>query len=460
MKKALFITLALVLVAGFAVGAYAEERLKLSGEYRVRGFYTDNHQDGQSTFDDSQKNNNLSYFDQRFRMGGTITAAEGITANFRFDFGESTWGARTVSTDVDVDTALSVSLSNSAASNGRYANGTFGEFHIDRLYLRLERELFNFVAGQFNGAFGYTSAFETQQKWLLARFKTPVVIDLAYIKVDEGSGVTDESTLNTEDDTVFGLNAMFAQEAFTVGAFLGYRVNDTQNQEAFLSGTTATIDTSVNENDLTAFGVYGQANFGMMSFKGEFDFFDGESKTKGATTKTDIKGQQLWLYGDFKFGDNMKLPINFVYAKGYADKSNESQEWQIAPAFGDFVPQSIGAWGGDYLIFPGEEIWDPAGTGGGVMGLMVGFDFAAAEVHNFYTQIGYVEPDTVLNVTATVTGADTYESQYWIQGAWAWACLPSTELSANLLYTQPKFKDSTFKDDAGYALYTKLRVKF
>ena len=80
MKKALFITLALVLVAGFAVGAYAEERLKLSGEYRVRGFYTDNFKPGggQSTFENdtsSGKANNLSYFDQRFRLGGSISPA-------------------------------------------------------------------------------------------------------------------------------------------------------------------------------------------------------------------------------------------------------------------------------------------------------------------------------------------------------------------------------------------------
>ena len=469
MKKALLITLALVLVFGFAIGASAEERLSLSGQYRIRGFYTDNwNANSRNTnFDNDNKSNNNSYFDQRFRLGGSITPAEGISANFRFDFGEETWGNRQTVADIDIDTNATLSLSNSVPGVGRPTED--GEVQIDRLYLRLEREMFNFVGGKYNGVLGYTSAVDIQSNWLLARFKTPVVIDIGYIKIDEGTGTSDEeetappTTLNTEDDTAYVLQAAFNQENFGVGGFVGYRENKTQNLSAsllFTGGTfVGTIDTSVNENDLTVFGFYGNFNAGMFTLKGEVDIFSGENKTRGSTTKTDVKGQQVWLYGEVKLADNMKIPVNFLYAKGYADKTGETQAWQLAGAFSDFAPQSLANWAADYYIVPSTEIWDPAGTGGGVMGLMVGFDFMPMEAHNIYTQVGYVEPDKEVT-SASTAGTASFEKQYWIQGAWVWNCLPSTELSAHVIYQTPKFKDSSVKDDSGWGLLTKLAVSF
>ena len=446
MKRFFFISLALILVAGFVATAAAEDRLALSGEYRVRGFYTDN-------FSDYDSDNNAdanSYFDQRFRLGAKITAAEGVTANMRMDFGESKWGAR--------------DSNNSVPSYGRYVDETGDsaqELHIDRLFLRIERDIANFVAGQFAGAYGYTSGYETQNKWLLLRLKPgPVFIDLNYIKVDEGTGLSDESgPLYTEDADLYGANVLYNAENFAAGAWLGYGYDKTADTPA--AGTVA-------DDNLTGFGLYGSFAAGMFDFKGEIDIFSGEAVNQipAGSPKTDLKGQQLWLYGNVKLGDKMAIPIHFVYAKGYADKANESQVVEMAPAFGDFYPYNLSSiWNGDYTPWNSGEAFDVSGQGGGVMGLYAGFDWAVAEEHKIEFQLGYAAPDTELNVgdstpTGPASGQQTLESFTFGAAGWQWNFVPAADFSAAFVYGAPSFKDSTQKDDASYQLLTKIRVKF
>jgi hypothetical protein len=440
MKRILLIALAVVLVVSIT-SVYADERVKLSGEYRVRGWYTDNlvGTSGQVNWDNNDDSNNESYFDQRFRVGTTITAAEGVTANMRFDYGEETWGARNADGTVP--------------SNGRPTEGA--ELQIDRLYLRLEKDMFNFIAGEYDGAFGYTSAFETQSKWLLLRLKLPVIIDLAYLKLDEGQGTSDEDTsgLNTDDATAYGLHVAYNAEQFGAGAFVGYR----QQNEGILNTVAQ------NDSNLTVVGVYGNFNLGMVELKGEFDYFDGTAQLKNSFTKTDLKGQQAWVYAGIKLGDKLKVPVHAVYAKGYASNANEDQAWQLAPAFGDFAPQDLdGNYYADYFFFNSSEIFDPAGTGGGVMGLMAGVDFQLNEELLLQGQVGYVQPEDSIdyNLLLGNVGPDTYSSQYWAQVGATWSFMPATDFTAIVLYTQPSYDDSAVPDDAGYGLFTKIRVKF
>jgi hypothetical protein len=480
MKRILFISLALVLVAGFVVTAYAEDRLSLGGEYRVRGFYSKN----LSNFNSDNKADEQSYFDQRFRMGAKITAAEGVTANFRFDFGEEVWGTRQpTSLDAIAGGAAnsipgSASLTNTVPGSGRPTEN--GELQIDRLYLRIERDIANFAAGQYAGAFGYTSAFETQSKWLLLRVKPgPMFIDLAYIKLDEGFGTTDnDESPWTEDADVYALNFMYNGEKFGVGAFGGYRVDKTRNRSltlALATTLTATTSDAVRDSDLTGFGLYFNGSFGIVDVKAEVDIFSGENKTSSpavpATTppslvsnndKVDLKGQQFWAYGNFKFGDTMALPVHFTYAKGYANKAGETQVVEMAPAFGDFYPNNLSSiWNGDYQPYPGGEAFDVAGTGGGVMALMAGFDWAVVDQHKLEFQLGYAAPeDEIKYVAGTTTGAQTLESFIWGAAGWQWNFVPAADFSAVLLYSAPSYADPNQKDDAGYGLFTKIRVKF
>jgi hypothetical protein len=317
--------------------------------------------------------------------------------------------------------------------------------------------MFNFVAGQYDGAFGLVSAFETQAKWLLLRLKLPVIIDIAYLKLDEGTGTSDESDIGTEDATAYGLHVGFSQESFSAGAFLGYKEDkstSTLSVSAFAPPSVFTVS-ATQDSDLMVFGVYGTFNLGIADLKAEFDYFDGESKLEGAAAGTDLKGQQLYVGAALKFGDAMKLPIHFVYAKGYADKANEDQAWQLAPAFGDFAPQSLDPYAADYFFFPGAEIWDPSGEGGGVLGLMVGLDVQLGEPVMLLTQIGYVEPDV-----STATGVGSLDKFYWLQAGVVWNLLPATDFEAIASYTSPSFKDSTVADDGGWGLYTKIKVKF
>lgn len=474
MKRFFFISLALVLVAGFVVTAYAEDRLALSGEYRVRGFYSEN----LKNFDSDNNSDNDSYFDQRFRLGGKITAAEGVTANFRFDFGEEMWGSRQVtSLDGLAQSALdtlpsSIKISNKVPGNGRPTEN--GELQIDRLYLRIERDIANFVAGQYDGAFGYVSAFETQQKWLLLRLKPgPVFIDLAYIKLDEGYGKTDESDPPwTEDGDLYGANVMYNGEKFGLGAFVGYKTDKTRNRVATLTATTLALSDTVNDNTLTGFGVYFNGSFGIVDLKAEFDYFDGEAQASSVTfgtpnslvpgAKGDLKGQQFYAMGKFKFGDTMALPVHFNYAKGYANTAGETQVVQMAPAFGDFYPNNLSSiWNGDYQPFPGGEAFDVAGTGGGVISLAVNFDWQLVEEHKIEFQLGYALPeDEIKYVAGTTTGAQTLDTFTWLAAGWQWNFVPAADFSAVVLYDMPSYDDPNKKDDAGYGLFTKIRVKF
>jgi len=493
MKRFFFISLALVLVAGFVVTAYAEDRLALSGEYRVRGFYSENLSD----FNSDNDADALSYFDQRFRLGGTITAAEGVTANFRFDFGEENWGSRQPKDLSAQATALfdnapsgTVAIGSSVPSNGRPTENA--ELQIDRLYLRIERDIANFVAGQYDGAFGYVSAFETQQKWLLLRVKPgPMFIDLAYIKLDEGTGTSDEETLWTEDADLYGLNAVYNSEKFNVGAFVGYKTDKTRNKGAsikvagssttFPSVTTSSFD-KVMDSSLTGFGVYFGGSFGMVDVKAEFDYFDGETKSSTPSSrytgvppvlapanplvsnndKVDQKGQQFWASGTFKFGDAMSLPVQAWYAKGYANKAGETQVVEMAPAFGDFYPYNLSSiWNGDYAPFVSGEAFDVAGTGGGVMALAVNFNWQLMEEHLLEFQAGYAMPEDDIKYKAGVTtGAQTMDSFTWLTAGWQYNFVPAADFSAVLLYDVPSYDDPNQKDDGGYGLYTKIRVKF
>jgi hypothetical protein len=440
MKRFFFISLALILVAGFVTTAAAEDRLSLSGEYRVRGFYTEN----TFGYDSDDKSDNLSYFDQRFRLGGKITASEGVTANFRMDFGESKWGQRDGNGNVP--------------GNGRYENGTFGEFHIDRLYLRIERDIANFVAGQYDGAYGYVSAYETQAKWLLLRLKPgPLFIDLNYIKADEGAGNSDEKDLGTEDADLFGANVMYNAENFAAGAWLGYGMDKTSDAAA--PATTETFD-----SDLTGVGLYGSGSFGIVDIKAEFDFFSGEEKdtlAPAGTPTEDLKGQQFWGYANIKLGDTMAIPVHLLYAKGYANKENESQVVEMAPAFGDFYPYNLSSiWNGDYSPWGSGEAFDVADTGGGIMGLFAGFDMAVAEEHKIEFQAGYAMPEDEVKAGVGVAPEDTMSSFMFGAAGWSWDFVPAAQFAAAFVYGVPSFDDGTAKDDAAYQLLTKIRVKF
>ena len=81
MSKFLKIMIVLLTIAAVAAPVMAEDRLSLNGEMRVRGWYID---DGGDSTD--------SFMDQRLRIGGKLSVAEGVSITFRFDETEATWG--------------------------------------------------------------------------------------------------------------------------------------------------------------------------------------------------------------------------------------------------------------------------------------------------------------------------------------------------------------------------------
>jgi len=93
--------------------------------------------------------------------------------------------------------------------------------------------------------------------------------------------------------------------------------------------------------------------------------------------------------------------------------------------------------------------------------LAVNFDWQLVEEHKIEFQLGYALPeDEIKYVAGTTTGAQTLDTFTWLAAGWQWNFVPAADFSAVVLYDMPSYDDPNKKDDAGYGLFTKIRVKF
>jgi hypothetical protein len=416
MKKFLVALMAVFFVVSIVGFACAEDRLKMSGAYRVRFWDRENYSD----YSDASNADDQNYFDQRFRMGGTFAVAEGITAEFRFDISEAQWGMGS-----GVTTKL---------GGNQPVGGSSAELNVDRAFMRIEKDLYNLVVGQHYVSFGDAILLDQQTWGAVLRFKLPVVIDLTYDMIDENGSLNDS-----------GANA----DQQVIGAQFSYKAD---NWNAGLFGA-AVLDSGPADNNNFGIGLNGGWSAGMWALKGEADFFGGD------TAGLDSAGAQVYLDFQANVMPNLMLGVDGYYAAGYSD-ATKTQITGISD-WGSWTPSDWGT-GFNTELNPlngignrtggttsANPIYDPSGNGAGVLGI------------GFYGQWRFYEPLLLkakyMYLTPSKDSATTLDrvSVFNIGLIYDW--YKNTTLRAGFNYTGPSF-DAPGDTDSAMALMAKLQI--
>ena len=409
MKRLLIALLAIMLVASLFTVAAAEDKLSLSGSMRVRAWDLENYSD----FDDDDAADELSYWDQRLRIGGALKANDAVSAHFRLDFAEDSWG--------------------SANWGGSRYNDS--ELQVDRAYLQVVQDLYTLKAGQLYQGAGQLIVYDNNTTGITATIKTPVIIDLHYAKLDENGANTDESDpnplLDTEDLDAYVLQGAFKRDTFSVGAF--YAVIE---------------DSSDADEGASAFGLFGNVALGPINLLAEIDIFDGD-----ASPTQDYMGEQLYVNAEWKM-DALILGGDIYYAAGADTNGSEVQLPSLGSFYGgdwnDFQPATYGAFMADYQPTPGK-IHDFTGDSAGVVGFSIYAKFSPMEKITLWGQVAYLEPEEDDNTVV--------EDATVINLSASWEFVDNTTLAALYSTTLPSV-ESGYSDDAATRLGARLQIKF
>ncbi len=483
MKRILIIALALMLVAGLTT-AYAQDDalVHTSGSMRVEGYYDENFSD----WNDGEELDEREYWDQRFRWTTRFTPAEGLEAHIRIDYNERNWGSRLGAADGAV---------------GRATHGTSGEFHIDKSYLQIERELFMLRGGQQWNGFGITLAAELIHTGFYFKLKTPVVVELLYGKLHEGNGQSDTdvsmgidlngdgdfddpgegvenytsgsvNNATTDDRTQYGLQVSYASEMFSVGTFF----SEDQDRTAY------DLD-----DDQNVWGLWAKANFGMFSFETELDVFGGEQEQGVGLRDIDYVGTQFYFLASVKLSDVFKIDGEFFWAQG-TDEGVDSaavggtQEIQIScinDGMDDWVPETMSHLDGMYHVLPSWDIFEPWADSGVIAG-QLSLEFTAAPGITLHGQMGYAQAE---EEDLELQEYDKHwENSWWLAAGVSWSFMEAASLDVGLFYADVSFDgddddprnqqyaatnllghqndDGDDDDDAAWGLLAILKISF
>ena len=195
--KLLKVLVAVLVMAAMAVPVIAEDRLSLSGEMRVRGWHVDN--DWDSKVGDSTN----TWADQRFRLGGKIAIAEGVSITFRTDITEANWGSN-----------------NSAFGAGR--GGSTQQW--DRAHIDLTKGMVHVRAGQQLTYWSQTGVIDNQT--------TGISFDLA-----TGIPVSGFVYLNDDNNTAAGTELyVYPRNWSAVWPLTPMQAHANNNSDAFVTG--------------------------------------------------------------------------------------------------------------------------------------------------------------------------------------------------------------------------------
>jgi len=337
MSRILKVMIALLAIAAIAAPAFAEDRLSLSGEMRVRGFFLN--QDNGTTDESSAWN------DMRLRMMGKLAVAEGVSVIFRTDMGEAKMGA------------------NDRYSNrgdSAFAGKTAGdqEMHFDVAMLSITKNGYTLNAGQQYYRLGTTGMISDHVGAGFTLKKGPVT--LFHVKVQEDA-------ITESDESVTGANFAFGNDDFSGNVFAAYDVGQ------------------ASDDNLLGVGVSLNANLGAVAIKGELDYLSGENAA-GA----DEKG--LNLYVDASAAISETVTVGGILLYGQAQDGTDEQVVGMNRAFGDWRPLSYGY---ETVEFTQEinpfDISD--GGDAGMQAVSIYADFKASDALGLKFAAAYAQPD-------------------------------------------------------------------
>jgi hypothetical protein len=340
MKKLLVVLMVLALAAPVAM---ADDTLDVSGTMRARAWSKTN-----SDYTDADTSD-LAYWDQRFRMQGVITPADGVKGVFRIDLAEDTWGSDNW-------------------EGSRYGSGS--ELQVDRAYLDVTKGMVNVKAGQQYMGLGSSYAYDNNQTGLQISLTTPVVVRFGYAKIDENGDTHDEDAADDVDQYFIDLG--YKSKAFSVNAYYAMQTDgdEATQQEPNLMGVLAVFD------------------IGPVNLVTELDLFGGSSGPDGASV--DYTGLQFIANASMKFSDAATAGLVLIYSNG-EDEADEEKITRFPNAFfGSMYFSDLGAFHTDIAPLGDDDVFDPASTNAGAMGASIYGNFTVMQGLTLSGQFAYL----------------------------------------------------------------------
>mgnify|MGYP001179669750 CR=1 FL=1 len=341
MKKLVLALVALLVTIGMVTPVVADDKVSISGEYRVFYYNLENY-DWNTTDDDSV----VDYFHQRLRVATKIAVADGVSINVRNDFTESTWGA-------------------AGQNTARFENNA--DIQFDKAYLEIAKDAYTLRLGQQYYRQGMGIVVDHLGTGAYVGLKS-VPLTLIYTQLNEYG--TNEKAGSDTDSYLVGAQ-------FDIKPIGGSVFVSNLNDGAAGSNNTGVAGISMNQD------------LGAIKLKAELDYFFGDNGLSGAA-KVDNVGTQLYVDASTKLADNFTLGAIALYAMDAAD-ADETQQTRLTK-FADWEPHTYGPFTTEFDALGGNDIWEACGADAGIMGLEVyGTMNASADLDVLFS-LAYLQP--------------------------------------------------------------------
>ncbi len=401
-----FLKIAIVLLAIAAMAApvtvMAEDMLSLGGQMRVRGWYTDYDGDDYTT----------SWIDQRLRIGGKLSVADGVSITFRTDITEKTWGD----------------------GGSEYGAGRGGDTQQwDRAHIDLTKGNVHVRVGQQYAGFGLAQTINSQDAGIRVDFKGPVAVSAYWLLDDQND---DADFGSTSDSYSFALNAGFKGDNYKSNLFFG---GDTKTSSVDKVSKLKTV----YDSEVYLVGADVTFNLEALKIAAELDYFTGD-----ADTDVDAMGLQFFLDAAFAASEAMTVGAEFYYAQGADD--DEVQFTYLGNDFNAYDPLfDLGT------SLSNEQIgvnrpFDFTEDNAGAIGARLYLKAKANDALSFGASIAYLEPEEDDNTDL--------DSALFYAVAVKYAVMANTSLQAQLQYIDADIDDES--DDSAILGGVGLFVNF
>lgn len=387
MSKFLKVMIVLLTIAAVAAPAFAEDRLSLSGQMRVRGWSLDD------SVADGVDKGTATWADERLRVGGKLSIAEGVSVTFRTDITEANWGN-----------------GGNEFGSGRMASTQ----QWDRAHMDLTKGNFHLRAGQQLVTFGLGETMNSQDTGLRFDIAGPVAISGFFMLDDQNGGKT------TADSYFFGANASHKTDSYAGNVFIG---GQTKSNNVFTDAAGVAIQRDGEAAYLL--GADFSTKLGVAALKAELDFFFGD-----ADTNVDAMGTQLFVDASMAASDMVTVGGQLYYA--LAAGTNEVQYQVLGNDFDGLDPifdlgtnlhnEQIGL----------QRAFDYTGDNAGVMGARLYTNLKASDSVDLGASFAYLTPED--------DAMTTNDSAMFFAGSVSYKVMANTLLQAQLQYTS--FDDS------------------
>jgi hypothetical protein len=419
MRKLLVVLMALALAAPVAM---ADDVLDVSGAMRIRAWDKTNHDFNTDTDSDHKQ-----YWDQRFRVQGKLTPAEGVVGVFRMDMFENMWGSE-------------------GFDDGSSQNDT-GGVDVDKAYLSITKGPVTILGGLMGLSLGNAVAYDANHTALAFAIQTPVVITLGWAKVDEDQTDTGNSTDEEgyEDLDHYFINLGYSSKTFSINGFYAFQVDGVE------AGTPHPVSSSPHSTvTANCIGVQGKFAVGPVNINAELDIFGGEIDNGSSTT--DLVGTQLFADISMAMSDALTLGAHLVYSAG-TDETNEVKITYLTDD-GGTVFSDYGAMN-TLGVSPlgADDIFDD-GNGSGTMGGTLYTKFQVIPDLTLFGQVGYVTGETELDNT---TGE--LDNLMLVNLSAKYTLIPNAHVSLHYGYFDITLMDDV-ETDTATSLGARLQIDF